>query len=273
MITNSNYAHYIKNGEGCFGDAFPYGDGAWTQPANFGSASFFFVEQNTYEANCNDFTLASDGWSGQRMVFRYNDVHCTFFTTHGTMQRQRGVRAIEVYNNTFHRESGFGTDGQQNAVGIGSGSTLIYNNTVTGPYKAIAEYTINRAGAPYTVWGQCNGTSVWDGNTSPAGYPCIDQPGRGAGTLLSGDPCCMVTATGTQTWPSQAAEASYVWNNTLNGAASGATTGYPTYIMQGREYFTTPMPGYVPYTYPHPLVSTSNATNPPPSPPANLRYR
>jgi hypothetical protein len=164
-------------------------------------------------------------------------------------------------------------DGQLVAVGNGSGTTLVYNNTVTGSYKGVVEYTINRVGLNYANWGQCNGTSVWDGNTSPPGYPCIDQPGWGMGDLISGDPCCMINkVTGTKSWPHQVLNPSYSWNNTLNGAPSDPVTGYPTYIKLGREYFTTPMPGYTPFVHPHPLVSGSS-TNNPPSPPQNLSVR
>jgi len=262
-ITNGNYAHYMKNGAEC-GSSYPYGDGAWTQSAQFGSPNFMFIEDNTYTASCSEFTLANDGWSGMRVVFRYNTVTCSFFTNHGTMQRQRGARAIEVYNNVFSRVSGPFDGGS--AVGTGSGASLIYNNIVTGPYGYVAAYTINRLSAPYTVWGQCNGTSNWDANSSPAGYACIDQPGRGAGDLINGDPCCMVNvATGTKAWPHQQLEISYAWGNTLNGILADPSSVNQSYIKQGRDYITSPMPGYVPFTYPHPLalINTTSSSTPP----------
>jgi len=51
--------------------------------------------------------------------------------------------------------------------------------------------------------------------------------------------------------------AAYIWNNS-NNASNGYTTNgiaddCPTTIELGRDYFLSPMPGYTPYAYPHPL--------------------
>ncbi len=32
------------------------------------------------------------------------------------------------------------------------------------------------------------------------------------------------------------------------------------WITEGRDFFNTPMPGYTPYTYPHPLTLTADTT-------------
>jgi hypothetical protein len=62
-------------------------------------------------------------------------------------------------------------------------------------------------------------------------------------------------------WNNQVTEPCYSWNNTneLNGQVNfGAGPG----VRANEHYFNnTPMPGYTPYVYPHPLVSG----NPPPS--------
>jgi hypothetical protein len=92
----------------------------------------------------------------------------------------------------------------------------------------------------------------------------LDQPGRGQGDLISGDPPTPVA------WPHQRLEPCYSWNNihapggehiNFNPAQSTADT-----VRQGRDYFNdTPMPGYTPYTYPHPLTRSQ----PPPEPRAS----
>ena len=46
----------------------------------------------------------------------------------------------------------------------------------------------------------------------------------------------------------------YMWDNTYKGKASPVNVRYPNLIKEGRDYFMNKMPGYVPYTYPHPLV-------------------
>jgi len=52
----------------------------------------------------------------------------------------------------------------------------------------------------------------------------------------------------------------YVWNNKRsNGSTVGVTVreGHERFFQLGRDYFHTEMPGYKPYTYPHPLSVTN----------------
>jgi hypothetical protein len=79
----------------------------------------------------------------------------------------------------------------------------------------------------------------------------LDQPGRGKGDLLTGDPPTPVG------WPHQEQEPCYSWNNvhTPTGAHLNFVLGHGSTIQEGRDFFNdTPMPGYSPYTYPHPLT-------------------
>jgi hypothetical protein len=97
----------------------------------------------------------------------------------------------------------------------------------------------------------------------------IDQPGRGQGDLLTGD-SPINSATGTAAWPRQTLEPSYCWNDIYTPNATHlhfkVTSHNNALQLQGRDYYNdTPMPGYTPYTYPHPLVSGV------PAPPTNLR--
>ncbi|MBN1676690.1 MAG: hypothetical protein JXR37_36940 [Kiritimatiellae bacterium] len=96
------------------------------------------------------------------------------------------------------------------------------------------------------------------------GYPCLDQVGRAPD----------VEAAHVQP---QLACPFYAWNNTVNGqnlnpwVKNGGVSpcGEQDHIQRGRDYFVdTPRPGYVPYTYPHPL--TGGAV-PLPAAPTNLR--
>ena len=94
----------------------------------------------------------------------------------------------------------------------------------------------------------------------------LDQPGRGAGDLITGNPPNQVNVTtGTVAWPHQALEPCYSWNNihspggehiNFSPAPSSSAT-----LLQGRDYYNdTPMPGYTPYTYPHPLTTGVRAS-------------
>lgn len=89
----------------------------------------------------------------------------------------------------------------------------------------------------------------------------LDQPGLGAGDHIN---------TASPAWPNQADEPMYSWNNknvddnSQFGYVTG--TGGPT-ILAGRDYFNrTVMPGYIPYCYPHPLVSGVPCGGPSPTP-------
>ena len=76
----------------------------------------------------------------------------------------------------------------------------------------------------------------------------LDQPGRGKGDLLAGNPPVNKAAGGIA-WPNQALEPVYCWNNTVNGSPVN------------RDYYNGPMPNYKPYTYPHPLTGPAPPTN------------
>lgn len=49
----------------------------------------------------------------------------------------------------------------------------------------------------------------------------------------------------------------YLWNNTYNGKSFEIRNRHPNIIKLDRDYFLKEMPGYVPYTYPHPLTQTT----------------
>jgi hypothetical protein len=87
----------------------------------------------------------------------------------------------------------------------------------------------------------------------------LDQPGRGAGDLITGDNPINST-TGTPAWPREALEPCYSWNDiyTPTGVHVNLqpTANSAAILQEGRDFYNnTPMPGYTPYTYPHPLVS------------------
>jgi hypothetical protein len=82
-----------------------------------------------------------------------------------------------------------------------------------------------------------------------------DQPGLGAGDLVSGP-------TPTPHWRHQVREGCYTWNNVYTPDGSHinwnphVNAGVNGQLVEGLDYFSdTPMPGYTPYCYPHPLVS------------------
>jgi len=153
-----------------------------------------------------------------------------------------------------------------------------YSGTLTGVSGNTV--TINGAGwstdqwRGYTLKRNAGGFSYIQNNTSNAitfandifgGHPpyaignvivinkvdqSLDQAGAGQSTLISGD---------NPTPPpgfNQIAEPCYIWNNTNDGSPFNNFEPETANIQQGIHYFNNTIPtGYVPYTYPHPLVA------------------
>ena len=61
-------------------------------------------------------------------------------------------------------------------------------------------------------------------------------------------------------------EPCYIWNNTTDGQPFNTFSPKTSNIKQGLNYFNnTPMPGYTPYIYPHPLVTGTGTPTPTPT--------
>lgn len=222
---------YFYNGRG--GDKGNY---EWSQPTAFGSADYFFVEDNIINGHANwrayD-TRIFDGNDGGKVVVRFNTVvAATLGETHATGHAgdDRGLRSQEVYGNSVTSPLAF--DPNYVMLDIANGTTLVWGNSADNVYKTMFTFKVTRSNngtysqAPTAMgWGYAgttfNGTgSTWDGGTAlgtdrTSGYPCLDQPGRGQGDLLVGTfPNKINSRTGTIFWPNQALEPVYIWGNT-----------------------------------------------------------
>jgi len=90
----------------------------------------------------------------------------------------------------------------------------------------------------------------------------LDQPGRARGSLITGGSDPNVPPG----WNDQVTEPCYSWNNIAGGTQSVGFYGSEYTIRPGEHYFNeTPMPGYTPYTYPHPLVTGTGTPTPTPT--------
>jgi hypothetical protein len=269
------------------GDTGGWGDGSYEDPLHLGTERAVYIEDCTFNGESTGGGI--DGTRGGRVVFRYNTVTGANIGWHGTEgSRQRGMRSIEVYQNTFSETDGIIFTG----VLWRSGTGVIWGNTFTGgtgqtgfhDMMLVTTYRdFNCGGVNGELpWGNINGSNPWDKNDLPNGYPALDQVGRGTcQDQIRGD-TPVNTRTGNPAWPNQAEEPVYEWNNTWSPVPqnTGPKVGFQCDIVQlGRDVFTdTPMPGYTPYVYPHPLVSgaspsptpTATATPTPPPTPSKI---
>jgi len=166
-----------------------YGDLAWTQPLDLGGSNAYFVEDNVFteiQTSAGSYSVASDGWNGQRVVFRHNTLDNVIWGNHGTESSGllRGARAFEIYDNTMTYTSTVGA--LPYAMGFRSGNGVIWGNVMTGlPYGAI--YTDNyRDWSPFAPWGQCDGTSPYDDN-DPMTYDTGTQTAANGTTEVDGN--------------------------------------------------------------------------------------
>jgi hypothetical protein len=314
--------------------AADYGDGSWNAPSNFGSDQFLFIEDNTFTRPVGHHYAVIDGSGGARWVFRHNTVTRGWLEAHGTESggRNRGTRAIEVYNNTFQSDNYSGI-----IANIRSGTGVIHDNIASGYPNANFSLRCHRMFYPFPPWGTADGTNQWDVNlagspfysgtasssrtlrvtvsgtpwttnqwigysikktsnlatvnaaeivsnthntitfTGGAGYvggnltfaagdtfqiwkvlQALDQPGRARGSLITG-----VTPVLPGGWNDQITEPFYEWNNTHDGGVNVNFIAADKNIRQNEHFFNdTAMPGYTPYTYPHPLTTAVSPSLP-----------
>jgi len=155
-----------------------YANGSWMDTNHFGTSQFIFIEDNTFIYNSA--YGAIDAYAGARYVARYNTFMNCHHGGHGTEgQRNRGMRAIESYNNTF---TGGDTPGV--LINIRGGVALVHDNIANdrpGVAKrfALNSYRIFQGSDAY--WGGADGRSRWDVNQS--GGPFYSGVAISGGTL------------------------------------------------------------------------------------------
>jgi hypothetical protein len=190
----------------------------------------------------------SDGWMGERVVYRRNTYVNVLWANHGTETsgRERSARAAEIYQNSFVLNNG-GWNSQlcclNSVVGIRGGTALVWANQLSssngGGARQLFDMANFRSSDPRTfdVFNHCDGTNPWDQNAGPeVGYRCIDQPGAGQGDLLSGD----VPAA---RWLRQQIEPVYIWGNTNNGSLSAGVTNGNIPVVANRDFYNE-VPGF-----------------------------
>jgi elongation factor P hydroxylase len=148
------------------------GNGAWADYPWYGTEKFFFVEDNRINGPSGH-PSACDAFFGGRFVMRHNYFHNSYVLDHGTEGgAQRGVRAKEVYDNTFEYTSFVAPNGQR------SGTSIWHDNTFMGTElnDLLKMATFRETPArSNTVWGIADGTCIWDQNDTEGNGTYIES--------------------------------------------------------------------------------------------------
>jgi hypothetical protein len=217
---------------------------------------------------------------GGRIVFRHNRVIDGFLYNHWNRGGHIGGTKWEIYNNTFIGGAWAAAGGMPGRFQAGTG--VIYNNSVTGYGLGWKVDELRGCGQESGSWLlACDGTHAWDGNIESNGWPCLNQIGRATGISL--DPVTHAKS------GMQASQPAYSWNNGAQAtcASGGNCTDSvtisrynpcPANVIQSTAHSkgefdyvnngSTPMPGYAPYVYPHPLQHLAHMI--PPAAPSGL---
>src|SRR5262249_10844202 len=146
------------------------------------------------------------------------------------------------------------------------GSGVFFNNKVyvdrNAGFNWMVKHTNLRSSDPrqFPPWGFCDGTAAWGRNTgdpSGVGYPCLDQPGSGTSVDFKD------TSVPPNIPAKNTLEPIYVWGNFANDVPENCgnqswSCGSDGVVVAGRDIiYGTPRPGYVAFTYPHPLAGGS----------------
>lgn len=145
---------YIQNGR--IGEGEIQGNYEWSQPTAFGTADYFFLEDNIINGS-TDWTAYEtrifDGYTAAKVVVRFNQVvSATLAETHATGHSpdDRGLRSQEIYGNSVTSSGTFqGTleNPRENFVGIdiASGTTLAWGNAMNQVYKHLYTLKVTRS--------------------------------------------------------------------------------------------------------------------------------
>lgn len=201
------------------------GAAAWKTPTPLGSADAIYVEDchiEFHNPRSND-SPALPTMDGARAVFRHNTVYDGFLEFFGVDSRPRGTASFEVYENEF-------TGKCFCAIGLKGGTGVVFNNSIRGQFdKQPLWATEYRTGGPRQKYGQCDGTSRFDGNELANG----DKQAY-AGSHSGSDGASTLTCSG-KNWRPNGLVGYAVWNVADNsvGKITANTENTITAVLKG----------------------------------------
>jgi hypothetical protein len=251
------------------------GASSWTTNSTMGAddingATNFYVEDCDFHA----YLVAADPDSSARMVFRHNVFDNSGLSSHGADTGPIGMRHVELYDNELIFDNFGDCDGSV-TLPIASffwqrGGTSVITDNILPAISSCA-------------WGNKGNIlfSVLNTRRKTGGYPCWTsypaphQVGQGYGPRAVFHSHYSGTNYGRLDYHTYL-EPVYIWGNRgtsgnrvgLNAESEdpcGKNQLLTSYIQADRDYKLEPKPGYVKFTYPHPLRSSISASQPRPS--------
>lgn len=240
-LVQANYASWQGVGD--------WGDNSFASADTFGTAQTIFIENNQIDGvrgSENDVPPVGTSTGGARYACRFNTwtnmAGTGICSAHGTAWggRFRGQRQVEVYYNTV----GIGSAGCDSINGLNSGTGYYLSNSVSAPGGGCNEFVsldiarFIQTGAP---WGSCNGTSLYDQSPWSTTSQCVDQPGRGVGSLLQGT-TPVLQSIGVAGWPNPGLDPVYEAGEKMTAGGIGTpvlvkSDGSSTRVLANRDYY------------------------------------
>ena len=147
-----------------------------------------------------------------------------------TSLTRSGSTATATVNN--HSVSGSGS-----YITISGANESAYNGTFVAYASSNSTFTFTISGSPPSpATGSVTARSPFDQNSSSIGYRCLDQPGAGQGSLISGEGPGD-GAMSPLSWPNQALEPIYISNNTVNGVLSAGVSNFTDTVQANRDFY------------------------------------
>jgi hypothetical protein len=237
---------------------------SWSTNSTMGAADTdgatnFYIEDCDFHA----YLTAVDFDDNARAVFRHNVMDNCTMGSHGADTSPIGVRHFELYDNELIFDVFATCEPQQDLqwfFWVRGGTGVITDNNLP---RLSSTCGGNKPNIPFSVLNTRRNSGCYRCWTN---YPAPHQVGQGygAGAVFHSWSCSPLLSDGSYYI---FAEPVYVWNNRGSAGNNVSLNQDPAdqcrknqqvrdYVQAGRDYKLEPKPGYVKYTYPHPLRSS-----------------
>lgn len=260
VIYNCTFTSVDKSDNSGIAFKNPGSDSAWHQVDYIGMADAN-GDKNTYLEDCTFnyiFLQALDFDDNSRTVMRHNVFNNSAITSHGQETSAVGARQWECYENEFIFTAGSS------------------NNPGPQEYPLNLNYWVFiRGGGPGVCFNNKMpdiSSSAW-GNKSEVKINLYNIRRRGQVPCQTSHPAAHQIGWGSDASGTLVLSPVYFWGNTgggnydnpsledYNPDECGNNLHTADFVKKNREFYLgTPKPGYVPYTYPHPLRGGAGST-------------